>query len=377
MNTKRLIELLECHVTSGFVKKIPSPLQGGLVIYDYEMKAQFEKFWPEEVRMARGLVVANGEEIVGRPIPKFFNLGELPESQAQNLPDEVPELSEKMDGSLIIVWKNPFNQFWTASTRGSFNSPQAVEANRWLRRDWEKIKGFFKEGWTYLFEYTGPDNQIVVFYDKPQFNYITRVNNQTGKDISYDEAWEDVIGYGIPPIPFMRKRVTSIDLHDKSVKNKEGYVARFSNGYRVKLKYTQYMLMHRIATGMSERAIWEGLMTGHQKFDMSNIPDEFKAWYDEKVRGFQDAYDAVYEEASAWIEKNVGEGIKPPEYRRSVQWRAFKSRVARDAAGLSPLVKAVVFSMIEGNDWPAIIWKSLEPKNAKTKFQEQNMEPSV
>lgn len=376
MNTKRLIELLDGHVTQGYVRKIPNPWFDDLFIYDYDMKAQFEKFWPEEVRMARGLVInTKREEIVARPMPKFFNLGELPECQAQNLPDETPELAEKMDGSLIIVWKNSANDFWRASTRGSFNSQQATEANRWLKQNAEDLerRGFLKPGWTYMFEYVGPENQIVVFYPKPSFNFITRIHNQTGRDISYEQAFDEAMEFDLNGIYFERKRVTAVDLHDMNVKNKEGYVARFSNGYRVKLKYQQYMLLHRIATGMSEKAIWEGLATGYRKFDLSNIPDEFQEWYNKKVWVFKDSWNEIYEEAYAFIEKNVGEDIKPPANRKDPAWRKFKSELAKQTTGLSPLVRCVVFAMIEGHNYSKIIWDALEPKNGKTMFQEINI----
>ena len=51
---------------------------------------------------------------------------------------------------------------------------------------------------------------------------------------------------------------------------------------RVKIKYAEYVRLHRIVTGLNARTVWEVLVTGGDLDELTEpLPDEFHAW----VRG--------------------------------------------------------------------------------------------
>ena len=95
-------------------------------------------------------------------------------------PDEIVEVTEKIDGSLGIgfMWKGKVylsNYLFLfifscvdfsllsrhVSTRNRLNSYQAMWATEWLRHTNTTI---LQEGWTYLFEIVYPDNRNVITY---------------------------------------------------------------------------------------------------------------------------------------------------------------------------------------------------------------------
>ncbi len=43
------------------------------------------------------------------------------------------------------------------------------------------------------------------------------------------------------------------------IDQKEGFIIRFDNGFRVKIKFAEYVRLHRIITQVSSKTIWEHL----------------------------------------------------------------------------------------------------------------------
>src|SRR5690606_36552854 len=93
------------------------------------------------------------------PFGKFFNLGEMPETRLENLPKENYTVTEKMDGSLGIIYN--YKGKWRVATRGSLSSEQAKRAEQILTKyDMSEIPINF----TILVEIIYPENKIVVNY---------------------------------------------------------------------------------------------------------------------------------------------------------------------------------------------------------------------
>ena len=85
-----------------------------LLIWNYTPRVQFGKHWTEETLMARGLITDLEGNVVARPFKKFFNLGE----HQGDLPIEEFNVTEKLDGSLGIVYKRDGIPY--LATRGRF-----------------------------------------------------------------------------------------------------------------------------------------------------------------------------------------------------------------------------------------------------------------
>lgn len=333
--------VLDRLATEGLVSTTPGP--DGLTLYNYTDKTVWDRLWCPESMAARGLVLDADGAVIARPWPKFFNLDE-PGFEAATLPAEVPELSDKHDGSLIIVFWNPRRSRWQAVTRGSWDNAQTQHANEWLEgRDTDN----WPRQYTMLFELVAPWNRIVLVYERADLIFLGRVHNDTGLDCSYAHAAvlaKDYgftpCGYTVGPLPDMTAPVTDA----------EGFVVRYSNGLRVKIKYAEYLRLHKLMTGLSVLAIWEGLAAGNDAPPVG-VPDEFLAWWQTHRNEIVGAYREI-EGRAKLVYDSVPAGLSRKEYAATF---------TKD-----PLLAPVLFSMLDGKDYSASIWKRVRPSGGKT-----------
>jgi len=314
-----------------------------LFIYNYSPRVQYDRLWDETTRQARGLILNGEGEIVARPFPKFFNLDE---PQTENVPDLPFEVSEKMDGSLgILYWvkDEPF-----IATRGSFTSEQALHATKILYDKYPHTFSLFEKGKTYLFEIIYPENRIVLDYKgMDDLILIAVIDNSTGLDCPLPQ-----IGF---PVVKKFSGVNDIEsLRAIQEDNKEGFVLLFKNGFRVKMKFTEYVRLHRILTGFSNVTVWEYLSEGRSMDELlERVPDEFYSW----VRGVESdlkfQYLSIMEEAQS----------------------AFKILDTRKETALyfqTQKYPHILYRMLDNRSPDDIIWKMIRPKFLKP-FKEDNI----
>ena len=332
MNLK---EQLEIRVRDGLVN---ATTFGHLTLYNYSSRCVYDRVWDDVTMAARGLVLDDDGRVIARPWPKFFNLGERPEDL---LPAETPELSKKYDGSLVIMFFDD-RLGWKAVTRGCWDNDQTRYANGWL----ESHRELLRKEYTYLFELVAPWNRIVVHYPKDDLILLGMVEAETGKDWSCAETQREAIRCGFTPIEFETRPIHSLNLDDPAITNEEGFVARFSNGYRVKLKYKQYLYLHKIVTGLTVKGIWEILSSGSHP-DFSNVPDEFMDWYARQRDTIQARFDAIKSETLAVFNSVFGRKTSRKEYALEFLKHGEMS--------------TALFMLLDGKDPAEAIWKQCKP----------------
>lgn len=246
-----------------------------LTIYNYTPKVQFDKLWDRVTLMCRGLILDDDNFIVGWPLPKFFNLGEV---GVEALPkNERFTAWDKMDGSLIIVCN--YNGDLIIASRGSFVSDQACVAREiLLRNEHEYFRSYVDGSYTYLFEVIYPENRIVVDYgDTEDLVGLAMVDNNTGRS----KCFPTIFNFTVPSIypELCGEDLTDIvGLSEKNWPNKEGVVLFFyDSDFRVKVKFDEYVRLHRIMMHLSEIQIWRDLRDG-VSFSLVGVPDEFFNW---------------------------------------------------------------------------------------------------
>jgi RNA ligase len=147
------LNILNDYLDRGLVVRQSHPTLP-LYIWNYSRNTQYEGLWDEVTMVCRGLVTDFEGNIHARPFKKFFNL----EESRHNATSEF-EVYDKMDGSLIIIFY--YDGGWVVASKGSFNSEQSNAASKIF---FDKMDNNFSIGITYLFEYTSPNNRIVVDY---------------------------------------------------------------------------------------------------------------------------------------------------------------------------------------------------------------------
>jgi RNA ligase len=226
---------------------------------------------------ARGLILdPSARRIVATPFPKFFNAGE----RGQPIPDLPFETFEKLDGSLIIVFHH--RGAWRAATKGAFDSAQAIWAQP--RLDAADLSALVP-GTTYLAEATYLENRIVVRYEQPAL-VLLAAYGEDGTELPFDDIAAAAERLGWPAAP--RHAFASVsDLLSQAKalpRTREGFVMRFSNGLRLKVKGDEYKRIHALISRITPLAMWEAMAADD---DMETIrrdlPEEFRDDFDRIV----------------------------------------------------------------------------------------------
>lgn len=191
----------------------------------------------------RGIKFSAKGDILARPLHKFKNIGECAETQPHLLDFTKPHIiMEKLDGSMIhpaIV--NDEVVFMTRMGR----TDVARKAERHLTPELADIlRGFLNGGATPIFEFTAPDNRIVVSYPESALTLLAVRNTIDG------QYWLRRIleGMGLPLVPVFDPAHTNAAgfvAYARAVLGFEGFVVQFADGLWVKAKGDDYVMKHK------------------------------------------------------------------------------------------------------------------------------------
>lgn len=286
------ISELEALVEQGYLRKSE---KDGLTLYGYTDKTTFDRNWNEFTRAARGLIVNSKTGfVIAKPFEKFFNLGEMEETMLKNLPDMHYQAFEKVDGSLGIIFFN--KDKWDVATRGSFHSEQAQKAQTMLSQyDFSKVP----KSTTILAEIIYPSNKIIVDYGDEEKLVMLGANNCfTGTEYSTSDLLDLSLSMNMEMArPYDYTIEQMIELQKTLPKDDEGFVVRFDNGLRVKIKGAEYLRIAKLISQMSPISFWEAMEQG--KVDtkyLVQLPEEFKEEFEPIVATLEAQYSSVKEE---------------------------------------------------------------------------------
>ncbi|MFK7907787.1 MAG: T4 RnlA family RNA ligase [Chitinophagales bacterium] len=319
------------YIDSGYVRRKKHPTHD-LWIYNYTPKCQYAEFWDEITLNCRGLILDSDYEIVAKPFEKFFNLEQV---KAEDIPSSDYKIYEKMDGSLgILYWLDDEPHI---ATRGSFDSVQALRATELLQTKYREYIKYLKRGWTYLFEIIVAESKVVIEYDKEYLVLIGVINNATFRD-------ETLVDIGFPIAQSYAGTKDFRELKQLNTKGKEGFVVHFEDGFRVKIKFEEYVRVHKLRTSISNLAVWENLKCGFDFNELlEDIPDEMFDWIKKVKEKLERQYAEI--EAVAKFEFKVFETRKEAaEYFKKCSY------------------PRILFLMLDARDYSELIWNRVRPK---------------
>ena len=335
---------LAAMIDGGYITERKHP-SAPLLIYNYTAKAQYDTVWNDATLSCRGLICDTEGNVVARPFRKFFNL-----EQVESLPDEPFEVYEKMDGSLGILY------WWKGepciATRGSFDSEQARFATAWAAKNRSLFDGLRRDR-TYLFEIIYPSNRIVVNYGGAEFlALLAAIDTATGREFPIDD-----LGFCTPA---RYEGVTSVqDLKRVNWSNAEGFVIRFAGGLRVKVKMEEYVRLHKLLTGISEKRILEDFLVPGNDIRplLERVPDEFYDWVRGTVDRFLVEFAKIEMTASAEMDQVTQQGCR--------------TRKEYAAAFTKSPNMHILFRMLDGKNYSNLIWKRLAPNASAFRMGEE------
>ena len=235
------------------------------ILLHYDLIASAEEMWRDINSInieARSIYIdLDSEDIVLCPMPKFFNIDEIPENKFDIIIDKIKnakefEITNKLDGSNQNATYFKGEVVLCGSTAcNPKNSWRVVEGYKMLEDNPNYIQ-MLKDNpnITFIFEFIHPDDVHVVSYDesKKGLYLLCFRENLTGKLHSYKEMKEIANKYNVLSTDIEYYTLEELlNIRDKFKANdKEGWVLNI-DGYRVKFKTEDYLKMHKCFSNKS------------------------------------------------------------------------------------------------------------------------------
>ena len=329
-------------VGNGHVRVQRHPAQP-YEIYNYTEACQYAAAWTPVTLACRGLIVnAATGAVLARPLGKFFN---HTEGHAPPLrPGAAVAVTDKADGSMGIIFRD--GDELAVATRGSFASDQARHATEVLRSRYPDFVP--PAGLTVLVEIIYPENRIVLDYaGLDDLVLIGAVDIATGR--TFGPA--AVPQWPGPVVESFAYATLAEALAAPPRDGREGLVVHFTDSdERVKIKYAEYVRLHRLVTGLSARTVWEVLVSGGDLDALTEpLPDEFHAWVTAVAGELTGSVAALAETVEAEFAAIVAE--LPAGWGR----REFAARAVRSDQ------RGALFLRLDGKDYRPGLWQLVRP----------------
>ena len=253
------------------------------------------------VKECRGLIIHN-REVVCRAFDKFGNYGEY---YADDIDWTSAKVQEKMDGSIMKLWYNHYENRWFVSTN---NSLEAKEVSNSSGENFgvmfsvalvDALKGkavedflrSLNQNFTYIFELVSPNNRIVVPYDKTEIYHIGTRDMINGFEVNAN------IGIKKPKEYALNSLNDCIEVAKTfSANEHEGFVVVDKNWNRIKVKSPEYIVAHHLANNsvFNKKKGLDLVLEGEEEEFLNYFP-EHKAAIDEIVNTMEQEKNKVKE----------------------------------------------------------------------------------
>lgn len=337
-----LVQRLHEEVEKGNI--VCQEREDGLALYCYSRQCVYEHNWNETTQVARGLILdRKNRRIAATPFPKFFNYGE----RSNEIPQGPFQTFDKLDGSLIIAFHHDGQ--WNTATKGSFYSEQA----QWAREKLKDYEYWLSTEYTYLFEAVYQSNRIVVRYDYEDLVFLGAYSNRNGTEVPYADFYDT-------PMPIATQHSFDSVHHVASKASmlsaqEEGYVLRFDNGERLKVKGNEYRRIHALVSNLKPLTIWEAMRDSCDLEAMKKeLPEEFWSDFDQIVKLLENKIAVImYEVAKG---RAATDGLTDKEVGLSLA--SFKEPYRKF---LFPARRGGLLSLLEGKTRRAL-FEEIRPK---------------
>lgn len=264
-------------------------------------------------RECRGVVMDMRDDgLVLTPFKKFFNINELNETSMAEIEEKmnhakVIEFSNKLDGSMQSA------RWYHGQVVMAGSSALDPECSYQLKNGYKFIhdKVGYAEmlqdypDYTFIFEYISMDDPHVVKYKKDEEGlYLIGIRDvNTGEESDYKTVLKFASRYDILTTQTYKKTLKKVmtELDDKKSSEAEGFVINI-DGYRVKLKYNDYVQVHKVLSKLaSENVIVQVIADGKWDDLIAKIPEAYQNIVKEKGQLVWDYIDSVMNRTNKYV----------------------------------------------------------------------------
>jgi putative RNA ligase len=286
-------------------------------------------------RECRGLMFNKQGEIIRRPFHKFFNINERAETKEHEIDWHLSyQTLEKLDGSMVTPFFDQGKYIRWATKMGI--TSVAMQAECFVGQNHNYIDfadHMLTKGFTPIFEWCSPQQQIVIRYPKDNLILTAIRNMKTGEyaDHMLLNSWGR--SFGIPVVGILDMPADWCVFGEGT--DIEGTVIRFDNGHMLKLKTDWYVRIHKAVSGL----VFEKDILAHiynETLDdllpfLNDKDKEEVLHYAKQVRyGFQNTMEQVlgaFEAAHRMGRKNFGLSKDYPHMVRAVVFDNWQSEL--------------------------------------------------
>lgn len=321
------IKRREEYVIAGLLRCDTSD-DGKLKIYNYTDQCTFEQAWDDVTLNSRGHVfnIETGE-CVASPFAKFFNLNENETTAQHKMPWGEPfEIFEKLDGWLGVLYRHD-NKFKVAS-RGSFHSEGSKWATEFIQT---KNLSFLPDEVTLCFEIISKRQKIILDYDEETLPILAAFNRFTGQEYPRAQVEEWAKKADLPITPQYRMTIEEC-LSKVSDEKREGFVIRFANGTRVKIKTEWYLKIAKMMSTLSPISIWEAMKNGKvQETYLKRLPEQIRT----VANTFKDHLEKQYQDYESKLKVQAQELVSEAKTVKELATLLNENRINEPIRGAS------------------------------------------
>jgi RNA ligase len=286
-------------------------------------------------RECRGLIFDSASgELLSRPYHKFFNVGERPEMQMNEVDMSAHHvILEKLDGSMIrpIPIPNSTSTEFRLGTKAGITDV-AMNAEVWVARHSHYanfIRIAIQADMTPIFEWCSRKNRIVVDYPEDRLVLTAMRINSSGNYIPYRTLQNLTKDYDIDLVKVIDSNSDNIhELVDtiRAWESDEGVVVRFDApratawmgyGHMLKIKADAYLVLHRSKDAISNEKNIIEVVVNDQVDDLIPVLTDSDA---RRLRDFQRAFwMGVDEVASEMVDVYLDGGVDITEQKDFAQ----------------------------------------------------------
>ncbi len=238
--------------------------------------------------------------ILAYPFDKFYN---EQEGFASKIDWSTAKVQEKLDGTLCILYFDPFLVNWSVATRSVPNADLPIDGHldQTFRNLFEKgVKETFNLNFsdfvkyldkdcTWLFELTSPYNRVFVDYKNTNVTLLGIRNNITLKEINPFELKSE-LKFQLP-ILWNLSSVKDVSefVNELSPEKFEGAVITDANFNRIKIKNLKWVVANSVKTtlGTSPRNLLKYILMGSSDDMISMLPEDLKSKLDKMQDGLR------------------------------------------------------------------------------------------
>lgn len=260
----------------------------------------------------RGVVIdAEREALALVPFRKFMNLNELSCVNTETVTERIKngkciEFSNKLDGSmisagcykkeLIVAGSSSNNPNVSIQVKNSIDYINSHE--NYLRMIMEHPEE------THIFEHIFPrlDPHIVVY--KQNGLYLTGIRClKDGREYSYHEVLERAKEYEVMSTEVFNTSFEKVlnGLDEKKAPEAEGFVLNI-DGFKVKIKFNDYVLIHRAITGITSRkSIIKAVAEGNADDLIAKVPEAFREKVIDQIEYVQSLIETIDKKTDTYL----------------------------------------------------------------------------